>query len=201
MYKKNIPSHISNEEEFFMKNIKKILFMFLGFVLIFTTACDNVGNTPTKKVEELMGKYQSVDDDVLDDLNNVIANEENLTIEQQDRYRKLIEKQYKNLTYEIKEEKVDGDNATVEVEIQVIDLAKANNEAEEYLANNRDEFNDDTGDYSQEKFTNYKLDKMEDSKDKVTYTLQLTLTKEDDEWELDNLTETERQKIHGIYNY
>ncbi len=180
--------------------MKKILYIFLGFLLIFTTACDNVGNTPTKKVEELMGKYQSIDEDVLEDLNNVLASEKNLTTEQQDRYRKLLEKQYKNLTYEIKEEKVDGNNATVEVEIQVIDLAKSIAESEDYLTNNRDEFNDDTGTYSQEKYTNYKLDKMEDSKDKVTYTLQLTLTKEDDEWELDNLTETERQKIHGIYN-
>ena len=180
--------------------MKKILFIFLSFLLIFTSACDNVGNTPTKKVEELMGKYQSVDEDVLDDLNNVITSETNLTTEQQERYRKLIEKQYRNLTYEIKDERVDGDNATVEVEIQVIDLAKTNAEAEEYLTNNRDEFNDDTGTYSQEKYTNYKLDKMEDSKDKITYTLQLTLTKEDNEWELDNLTETERQKIHGIYN-
>jgi len=180
--------------------MKKLLFVALSTLLIFATACDNVGNTPTKKVEELMGKYQSVDEDVLDDLNNVIASEANLTTEQQDRYRKLMVKQYKNLTYEIKEEKVDGDNATVEVEIQVMDLGKINTEAEEYLTNNSDEFNDDTGAYSQEKYINYKLDKMEDSKDKVTYTLQLTLTKEDDEWELDNLTETERQKIHGIYN-
>ena len=180
--------------------MKKILFIFLGFLLIFTTACDNVGNTPTKKVEELMGKYQSLDEDVLDDLNSVIASEKNLTSEQQERYRKLIEKQYKNLTYEIKDERVDGDNATVEVEIQVIDLSRANAEAEDYLTNNRDEFNDDNGNYSKEKFTNYNLDKMENLKDKVKYTLQLTLTKDDEEWELDNLTETERQKIHGIYN-
>ena len=180
--------------------MKKILFVFLGFLLIFTTACDNVGNTPTKKVEELMGKYQSVDEDVLDDLNNVINSEKNLTTDQQDRYRKLIEKQYKNLTYEIKEEKVDGNNATVEVEIEVIDLAKINAEAEDYLAKNTSEFNDDKGTYSNEKYINYKLDKLEDAKEKVTYTLQLTLTKDDDEWEVDNLTETERQKIHGIYN-
>jgi len=178
--------------------MKKILFIFLGFLLIFITACDNVGNTPTKKVEELMGKYQSVDEDVLDDLNNVIDNEEDLNDEQKNRYRELIKKQYKNLTYEIKDERVDGDNATVEVEIEVIDLSKASTEAEEYLNTNKEEFNDN-GVYSVEKYTNYKLDKLENTKDKVTYTLQLTLTKEDEEWELDNLTETERQKIHGTY--
>ena len=42
---------------------------------------------------------------------------------------------------------------------------------------------------------------MEKTNTKVKYTLELTLTKTDDEWEVDNLTETERQKIHGIYNY
>ena len=183
-----------------MKNVKKILFVFLGFLVIFTTACDNVGNTPTKKVEELMGKYQSVDEDVLDDLNDLIDNETDLSDEQQDRYRELLKKQYQNLTYEIKEEKIDGDNATVETEIEVIDLAKVNRDAENYLENNRNEFNDEDGNFSEEKYTDYKLDKMEDAKDKVKYTLDLTLTKEDNEWKLDNLTETERQKIHGIYN-
>ena len=42
---------------------------------------------------------------------------------------------------------------------------------------------------------------MEKVKEKVKYTLQLTLTKVDDEWKMDDLTETEKQKIHGIYDY
>jgi len=182
-----------------MKNIKKILFIVLGFIFIFTTGCDNVANTPTKKVEELMAKYQTADSDVLDDLDDVITSEVGLTTEQQDRYRALLKKQYQSLTYEIKEERIEGDNATVEVEIEITDFAKANSEAEEYLANNSGEFNDDEGNYSINKYIDYRLDKLEDTKDKVKYTLELTLTKEDEEWEVDNLTETERQKIHGIY--
>ena len=182
-----------------MKNLKNILFIFLGFILIFTIGCENVSNTPTKKVEELMSKYQSADSDVLDDLNDVIDGEMGLTTEQQNRYRELLKKQYKSLTYEIKEERVDGNNATVETEIEVIDLSKAKKEATEYLSNNKSEFNDENGNHSITKYTDYMLDKLEDTKDKIKYTLELTLTKEDDEWKLDNLTETERQKIHGIY--
>ena len=179
--------------------MKKILFIVLGFIMIFTTGCDNIANTPTKKVEELMGKYQSADSDVLDDLNDVIASEVSLTQDQQDRYRELLKKQYKSLTYEIKDERIDGDNATVETEIEVIDFAKTKQEAQEYLTNNASEFTDENGNHSVQKYTDYMLDKLENTKDKVKYTLQLTLTKEDDEWKLDNLTETERQKIHGIY--
>jgi len=181
--------------------MKKILFIILGIMTLFVAGCDNVGNTPTKKVEELMGQYQALDSDVLDDLNEVVDSEEDLTDEQKEKYKKLLKNQYENINYTIKNETIDGENATVEVEIEVRDLTKAINEAEEYLDSNESEFFGDDGKYSKTKYTDYKLKQMEEAKDRVKYTLELTLTKIDDKWELDNLTETERQKIHGIYNY
>ena len=180
--------------------MKKVFICLLGIFMMFTTGCDNIDNNPTKKVEELMGKYQMLDEDVMDDLNRTI-DEEDLTDEQKDRYEKLLKKQYQDLKYTVKDEKIDGDNATVEVEIEVTDYTKVLNDSETYLDEHKDEFNDDNGNYSIEKYTDYKLDNMEKANTKVKYTLELTLTKTDDEWQLDNLTETERQKIHGIYNY
>lgn len=181
--------------------MKKILLSLISIIMIFTVGCDKIDNNPTKKVEELMSKYQTLDDNVKDDLNNVLDDEEDLTNEQKERYRKILENQYKNIKYTIKDEKIDGDNATVETEIEVIDYTKAIKESEDYLNEHEDEFKDDNGDFSKSKYTEYKLSKMEESKTRVKYTLELTLTKVDNEWELDNLTETERQKIHGIYNY
>ena len=32
-------------------------------------------------------------------------------------------------------------------------------------------------------------------------TLNLTLTKKDDVWTMNDITETDRKKIHGIYSY
>lgn len=184
-----------------MKYKKRI--MFLSFLLLFSfvlMGCDNVSNTPTKKVEEFLTKYQTYDSDVSDDLKNTIDHED-LTDEEKERYRKLISDQYKGLTYEIKNETIDGDNATVEVEIEVKDFATAIGNAEDYLSKHEDEFVDDKGEYDKTMYTKYKLDEMEKVKDKVKYTLQLTLTKADDEWKMDDLTETEKQKIHGIYDY
>ena len=63
------------------------------------------------------------------------------------------------------------------------------------------EFVNEAGEYDQAVYNKYKLDEMENVKEKVKYTLQLTLTKIDDEWKMDDLTETEKQKIHGIYDY
>ena len=184
-----------------MKYKKRI--MFLSFLLLFSfvlIACDNVSNTPTKKVEEFLTKYQTYDSDVEEDLKNTIDNED-LTDEEKERYTKLISDQYKSLTYEIKNETIDGDNATVEVEIEVKDFASAIGNAEDYLSEHEDEFLNENDEYDNTAYTKYKLDEMEKVTDKVKYTLQLTLTKVDDEWKMDDLTETEKQKIHGIYDY
>lgn len=181
--------------------MKKIIISILGVLLVLTTGCDQIDNNPTKQVEELMSKYQTMDDDVKDDLNTVVDTEEDLSVEQKNRYKKLLEKQYKNLSYTIKDETIDGDNAIVEVEIQVTDLSKVMAEAEIYLDEHEEEFLDETQEFSQSKYTDYKLEQLEKANTKVKYTLELTLTKIDGEWEVDNLTETERQKIHGIYNY
>lgn len=181
--------------------MKKFLFSILTIMILFTSGCNKIGNSPTKKVEELMSKYQSLDDDVLDDLNKVVNSEEDLSDKQKEEYKDLLKNQYEKLTYTIKNEKIDGDNATVETEIEVLDLTTALKEAEDYLNSHEEEFQGDDGKFSKEKYTDYKLEKMKDAKNRVKYTLELTLTKTDDEWKLDNLTETERQKIHGIYNY
>ena len=42
--------------------------------------------------------------------------------------------------------------------------------------------------------------KMEAVKDKIKYTLNLTLTKKDKKWVLNDISESDRQKLHGLYN-
>ena len=73
--------------------------------------------------------------------------------------------------------------------------------SESYYNDNQDEFmgDDDTMDIV--KYNDYKLDELDKAKDKVTYTLNLTLHKEDDKWVLDDLTDVEISKLHGLYAY
>ena len=42
---------------------------------------------------------------------------------------------------------------------------------------------------------------MKKNKDTVKYTLELTLTKKDKKWVMDNLTTTDMEKLNGTYNY
>lgn len=181
-----------------MKKLSKVLFVCA--ILFLVVGCGNMMNTPTKKVEDFLSKYQTMSEDVLSQLDTVIEEAGNFTEDQKEEYRDLMKKQYQNLSYKIKDETEDGDNATIEVEIEVYDYGKAIKEAEAYLSTNRDEFLDeDKKEVDAEKFLDYKIDQIKDIKDKVKYTINFTLTKVDDKWQLDDISDVDRQKLHGIY--
>ena len=179
--------------------MKKIL-LFLG-AFIFMVGCNNLMNTPTKKVEEFLNKYQTMDSKVLDQLDYSLDQDYELSDTQKENYKTIMKKQYKDLIYTIKEETIDGDTATVRVEIEVYDYSKAISESDNYLMNNQDEFIKEDGTVDKEKFLDYKIDLMSKSNDRVKYTLNLTLTKKDDTWTMNDITEIDRQKLHGIYSY
>lgn len=129
--------------------MKKILGLFMFLLLL--VGC-SLSNSPTSKVEDLLSKYQRLDSDIQSGIDSVIE-DENLTEKQKDRYRKLIETQYKKLTYQIKDEKIDGDTATITTEIEVLDYKKAINETTDYYR--------DKEDYTVEEYNNTKLDNLE----------------------------------------
>ena len=182
-----------------MKYIKKIFLVIIALFLV--VGCGNMMNTPTKKVEEFLSKYQTQDKSVLAQLDDVIEDAGTLDDDQKESYRTLMKRQYQNFSYKIKDETEDGNTATVAVEIEVFDYGKAISESEVYLANNRNEFVTDVDEniVDAKKFLDYKIKQMTDTKDKVTYTINFTLTKVDDEWQLDDISDVDRQKIHGLY--
>lgn len=178
--------------------MKKI---FLVLFLILVVGCGNMMDTPTKKVETLLSKYQTEDKEVLDQLDKVVEEAGTLNDEQQKKYRDLMKRQYQNLSYKIKNETEDGDNATITVEIVVYDYGKAVSESENYLSNNREEFLVDTENnvIDSVKYMDYKINNMANTNDKVTYTINFNLVKEDDEWKINDLDDTDRLKLHGLY--
>lgn len=164
---------------------KKLLLFAIPIILL--VGC-TMANTPTSKVEDLFTKYQTLDTDINAGIDAVLE-EQNLSNTQKDRYRSILEKQYKNLTYQIKEETIDGNNATVITEIEVIDFKKAISDLVF-----------DSTIYTKQTYDEEKLNRLENAKDKVKYTLELSLTKDDEnEWKLNALTNEEIKKIQGMY--
>lgn len=199
-YSKEIVIDIINTYDFqynfskYCKNIngddfmKKIISIFIFLLLL--VGC-SLSNSPTSKVEELFSKYQRLDSDVRNGINDVVK-DENLTDEQSTRYKKLLEKQYSNLSYDIKDEKIDGDNAVISTEIKVINYKKAINDTYNYYQ--------DRDDYTVEEYNNTKLKNLEKEKEKVTYTIDFDVKKDKDgNWKIASLSNETIKKIQGMY--
>ena len=169
-------------------------------ILLFTGCTLDISNTPTKKVEEFLNKYQILDEEVLNQLDNVIDSKTNLNNENKEEYRKIIKKQYKDMQYTIKEESIDGDEATVTVQIIVKDFTKIINDAEVYKRQNMNEFYENEI-YNDNLYKKYLIDKLKDAKDRVTYTVEFKVHKQNRKWVLDPITEEIEDKILGIYKY
>ena len=181
--------------------MKKILIL-LTLLLITGCTIGDIDNTPTKQVETFFNNYQTLDKKVLNDLDLVIEKQTEFNQEQKEKYRKILKKHYQDLAYEIKDETVNGDRANVEVEIEVSNYYKTLQETNEYLKNHKDEFLDETNNYSNSKYIDYQLEKLEKAKETVKYTLNLTLTQNDKgKWILDDIDDIEEKKILGTYEY
>ena len=169
-----------------MKKLLLINFS-LFIILTFLFGC-SLSNTPTSKIEYLFSKYQRLDDDITEEIDNLL-NSETLTEEQSKRYRKVIENQYKNLVYAIKDEIINGDSAVVVVQIEVFDYRKVVNE-----------FSNENNNYDILQYNNKKIEKLEKTKEKVAYTLNINLNKDKDgNWQINYLSNDDVRKIQGMY--
>lgn len=167
-------------------------------LLITLAGCGEM--TPKSTVEEYLKKYRNLDSEVLVDLEELVATEE-LTEKQKDKYRDILKKQYKDLSYEIIEEEYDNEVSYVTVRIEVYDLYKAQSDASIYLNSNPETFYNENNEYDVNIYIDYKLDKMKNMLDRIEYTVVFTVTKEDDKYYVEQPTEEILEKIHGIYNY
>ena len=174
-------------------------FLIAVAVLFLFTGCDDMSNTPTKKVEDFLGKYQSMDSEVLSQLDDIVTTDGEMTDDQKNEYKSLMEKQYQNLSYKITNETINDDKAEVEVEVEVYDYRNALDKAEKYRNENEKEFQDDNDTFSLEKYVDYWIGELKKVSDKKQETILFNLHKEDDEWVVDDISDSDREKLHGLY--
>ena len=212
--------------------MKKLLIILL-ISLFLITGCGN-SMTPTGAVEDFLGKYQSMDSEVLAQLDSVVSNDTTMSDEQKKEYKTLMEKQYQYLSYKITNEEIVGDTATVDVEVEVFDYATSIRKSTEYYNQNRDMFyedkntrnndvtvidensnnkvdnnashegnvNTDDGSIVEEssRYIDYKIEQLKNVTDKIKYTITFNLTKKDDKWVVEDISDIDRKKIHGLFD-
>lgn len=181
--------------------MKKLFFCFLLLFCSFLLIGCGEEMTPRQAVRDYMESYVTLDDSIVDQLNDYVDDNEELLDEHKKTYKEILRTQYSSLTYTILNERIEGNIAYVDVEINVKDLHKIRKETNEYYANNKDEFNNDNGIYDVAKFITFQLDKMKAATETVKYKLELKVVKSDDDWDVAQLSNSDLEKIHGIYNY
>lgn len=206
--------------------MKKFLVICMGLLLL--VGCSDTTNTPSKKVEDFLGKYQKQDDDVLTQLDLTLDSDTTMDENQKKEYKSLLQKQYQNLSYKITDEKIEDEKATVEVEVEVFDYKSSMDKSKAYFEEHKDELmkdnKDDNKDNKDNKdndtntdnndnnnndnnnaiddakaYIDYKIQELKNVEDKTTYDITFNLTKKDGEWVVDDLSDTDRQKLHGLY--
>ena len=177
--------------------MKRKILLFLTTILLIT-GCNDMMNTPTKRVEEYIGKYQILDSTVLTELDEVVDNSD-YNESYKEEYKELMIKQYQNLSYKIKSEQTNGDNANVIVELEVFDYNNALKEANDYIEEHSDEFLDDEKETRSEKIDHYKINAMKEVTDKASYTINFNLVKDNKKWVLEKISDSDLEKIHGLY--
>ena len=172
--------------------MKKILFLSIFLIILFT-GCENVKNTPTAKVENFLSKYQNRDKTVLEELHYVIDKDKTMNDKQKELYKTLLEKQYQYLSYKITNEEIIYDKAIVNIEIEVLDYKDTIKKVEEYYQNHVEEFPKEND------YMDFKLQELKKVKSTIQYKMSIHLTKEDNKWKIEDLTSSDRKKIHGLY--
>lgn len=177
--------------------MKKII-LFLTCIL-FVVGCSCSNDKATDAVEKYLNEYKGLSDNVLKDVDKLIEKEE-IEDKHRDTYKEIMKKQYRDLNYTIENETYDGDEAKVTVKITVYDLYKVEKDAREHLNKNQEDFLTD-GVYDAKKYLEYKLDKMKDVNETISYNIVFKVIKSDGKWQVEQPNEETLEKIHGIYNY
>jgi hypothetical protein len=176
--------------------MKKIIIILLTIILC---AC-SLTNSPSLKVKEYLDNFNNLDENVIEDMESAII-KENLSSSNTSIYREVLTKQYKDLKYEIVDEKINDDKSEVKVKVTVYDLYNSRVESENYMNENQSEFFNEENIFDEEKYMKYRLDEMLKTKNTITHDITFNLTKINDEWKIDNIDREALEKIHGLYDY
>ena len=175
----------------------------IGLILLsclFLVGCSFADNGAKNAVSDYLNQYKNLSNDVLDDLDDIIDDDE-FNETQKAKYKDVMKKQYQDLQYEIVGEKYNGDAAVITVKITVYDLFKVAKESNLYMKDHIEEFFDNKDIYNNSLYIDYKLDKMKENIERITYTIDFSVKKENSKWVVEQPTQMDLEKIHGIYDY
>ena len=174
--------------------MKRKIILITILILLLVGCSKNL--TVKEATSDYLNRYINLDESIIEQLNTQASRYyKNNSVK--DKYIDVLKRQYSNLEYEIVNETYDNEFAYTNIKIMVYDLYKAQKNATE----NINDFLLPDGNYDMDAFNLYKLDKMLTTENKVENTITIKLLREDNTWEVLQLSNENLEKLHGIYNY
>ena len=173
--------------------MKRLYIIILLLVLL--TGCSKK-ITVKEATSNYLNNYINLDKGVINQLNEH-ANRYYKNEQIKNKYIDVLKRQYSSLEYKIIKERYDGEFAYAIVEVKGYDLYKAQKQALENINN----YLLEDGTYDKDSFNLYKLDIMLTTNNKIDNIITIKLMKNDNDWEVLQLSNENLEKLHGIYNY
>lgn len=156
------------------------------------TDTDHRSRYKTLMLNQYKNMEYEIKDEIIEDDNAVVEVE--ITVYD---YSSALKNANTYLNEHLDEFKKDVKETANEITDKVKEAADDVKEAVDNATNNDD--NKTSTDYDETKFMDYKLSLMEKVTDTVKYTIEFTLTKTNGEWQIDALSNSDIEKLHGIY--
>ena len=154
--------------------------------MFFLIGCSN--NTAKDRVIYFLGEYQELSADVMASLEQRLDNEQ-WNNEQKEKYRQIMKRQYRDLKYNIMDERFNNGTQYIDVKIEVYDFYMAQESVNYYEDN------------TSKSYLDFKLDAMMNTNDRIEYLLTFKLEKDDNnKYQIIDLQDSDIEKIHGIYH-
>lgn len=150
----------------------------------------NTANTPIDMTKAYMDRFKNLDSEVVSKISYPYS--DNLSDSQKKKYEEIIKSQYLSLNYEIVDENIGEIDAIVRVQFSVLDYASSYDRATSYLSLYEK-------DKSEKEVIDYKISEMENTKEKIEYTIEFAYYNLDGEWHMSDLSPADLRKIAGTF--
>lgn len=170
----------------------------IGFIILIVHRHNSPFQGPEQLTNSYMMAYIKEDSSVINAIQYPF--DDVLNSSQEQRYKEIMKKQYRNMKYTIEDQNIGEVDGQIIVHITIFDFKESYDRANQYVHSHSSSFVKEDGSFDSEKAIDYKLGQLEDSREKIDYSVTFHFFKDsDNHWVMSDLSSSDLEKINGLF--